>query len=109
VVTSTVVRGEPIGAVGTGFYVYILANLRGRRPVLYVGVTNDLERRLSEHQASKDSFVGRYHVDTLVLVETFGDPNAAISREEQIKGWTRAKKVALIRASNPTWRDLRSG
>ena len=88
------------------FYVYILANLRGRHPVLYVGVTNDVVRRVSEHRSHPRGFAGRYNVTTLVYVERWGDVRAAIAREKQIKGWTRAKKIALIEDCNPAWRDL---
>ena len=91
------------------FYVYILANLNGRRPVLYVGVTNDLERRLAEHRQATNGFVSRYRVTTLVYFEVTADIHAAIAREKRIKGWTRARKIALIRTQNPTWRDLGGG
>ena len=88
------------------FYVYVLANLRGRRPILYVGVTNDMDRRLSEHRSRPTGFVSRYHVTTLVYLEWTADIGSAIAREKQIKGWVRAKKLALIEHANPTWRDL---
>jgi putative endonuclease len=88
------------------FYVYVLANLRGRRPVLYVGVTNDMNRRLSEHRLRPTGFVRRYHVTTLVYLEWTADIRSAIAREKKIKGWVRAKKLALIEQANPTWRDL---
>lgn len=88
------------------FYVYILANVRGRRPVLYAGVTHDVVRRVAEHRVDRAGFAGRYHVTTLVHVERMTDVREAIAREKQIKGWTRAKKIALIETDNPTWRDL---
>ena len=88
------------------FYVYILANVRRERPVLYVGVTNNIERRLAEHRTHRAGFVGRYNVTTLVYFESTTDIQRAIRREKQIKGWTRAKKIALIETGNPTWRDL---
>ncbi len=88
------------------FYVYILANVRGQRPVLYVGVTNDLARRVNEHRINRAGFVGRYNVTTLVHAERTSDVRAAIAREKQLKGWSRAKKIALIDAANPDWRDL---
>jgi putative endonuclease len=88
------------------FYVYILANVRGQRPVLYTGVTNDVVRRVAEHRVYRAGFAGRYHVTTLVYVEHTSDVRAAIAREKQIKGWTRAKKIALVEAVNPAWRDL---
>mgnify|MGYP001321891787 CR=1 FL=1 len=86
------------------YYVYILANLAG---TLYVGVTNDLQRRLEEHRAAlTPSFTSRYRVSRLVYFEVTDDVQAAIAREKQIKGWVRRKKVALIAEANPTWRDL---
>ena len=88
------------------FYVYILANLRVDRPVIYVGMTNNLERRLGEHRLTPKGFTGRYHVDSLVYVEMTCDVNAVIAREKQIKGWNRAWKIRLIEKSNPNWEDL---
>lgn len=85
-------------------YVYILTN---RSRTLYVGVTNDLDRRLAEHRAGTGSrFASHYLVDRLVWVEPSTDIRAAITREKQIMGWTRARKIALIEAGNPEWRDL---
>jgi putative endonuclease len=85
-------------------FVYILANVSR---TLYVGVTNDVVRRMEEHRAAgPDTFVGRYHVTRLVHVEVARTPLEALSREKQVKGWSRAKKVALIERSNPGWRDL---
>lgn len=88
------------------FYVYILANTKGRRPVLYVGVTNDLVGRIGEHRTLQSGFTARYNVTTLVYVEDHCDPMQAIVREKQIKGWRREKKIELIRSTNPAWRDL---
>ena len=88
------------------FCVYILANVRGQRPILYVGVTGNLGRRVAEHRMMRSGFTGRYNVTTLVWMESTTDVHAAIAREKQIKGWTRAKKVALIEAQNPAWTDL---
>ena len=86
------------------YYVYIVAS-RSRN--LYTGVTNDLERRVFEHKNKLlPGFTARYNVDRLVYFETTEDVNTAISREKQIKGWLRSKKVALIEAVNPTWNDL---
>ena len=89
--------------------VYMLSNRRNG--VLYTGVTNDLRRRLSEHRSGLDpsSFTARYHLKRLVYFETTPDIRAAIAREKQIKGWLRRKKVALIEAMNPDWRDLSAG
>jgi putative endonuclease len=85
--------------------VYILAT-RSRR-VIYVGVTGDLERRVGQHKAHEiPGFTARYNVDQLAHIEVFPSPDEAIAREKQIKGWSRAKKEALISASNPAWVDL---
>ena len=83
-----------------------LANPRGRELVLYVGVTSDLARRLAQHRTRPSGFVERYRLTTLVLVETFSTPSAAIAREKQLKGWTRAKKLALVSKRNPGLRNL---
>ncbi len=86
------------------YYVYILAS---RSRVLYVGVTNDLERRVYEHKNKvTQGFTNKYYTNKLVYFEETGNIEAAIAREKQIKGWVRAKKVSLIEASNPNWRDL---
>ena len=86
------------------YYVYILSSISR---TLYTGVTNDLERRLYEHKHKLvPGFTGRYGVDRLVYYEIASDPASAIAREKQIKGWTRAKKVALIESQNPKWADL---
>ena len=86
--------------------VYLLTNFR--RTVLYTGVTSDLIQRVSEHRerAHPGSFTARYRVDRLVYYEAFEEIEAAIRREKQIKGWSRAKKIALIARSNPDWDDL---
>lgn len=87
------------------YYVYLMTDRH--RGTLYAGVTNDLERRVYEHKnKSVDGFSRRYHVTTLVYFEETGDVLAAIAREKQIKGWTRARKVALIDSVNPRWADL---
>jgi len=72
---------------------------------LYTGITNDLERRVSEHkQKLVPGFTARYNIDRLVYYEATEDVNAAISREKQIKRWLRAKKIALIESMNPSGR-----
>ena len=74
---------------------------------LYTGVTNELKKRVADHFAGIGSdFTSRYHFDRLVHFETFDYIVDAIAREKQIKGLTRAKKIALIKTHNPTWRDL---
>jgi putative endonuclease len=84
--------------------VYILASKSG---VLYTGVTSRLDRRFMEHQRKLlHGFSAQYNVTRLIYYETFGDIRAAIAREKQIKGWVRKKKIALIEATNLSWRDL---
>jgi putative endonuclease len=81
------------------YYVYVLAS---RSRVLYVGVTNDLERRLFEHKSKLvPGFTSKYDVDRLVFFESTPDVYSAIQREKQIKGWRRSKKVTLIQSANP--------
>jgi putative endonuclease len=87
------------------FYVYMVSNRS--RSVLYIGVTNSLERRLWFHANAKlGSFVKRYRCDRLVYYESFNTAGDAISREKQIKGWRREKKNDLVRTLNPLWKDL---
>ena len=87
------------------YYVYLLTNWNHR--VLYIGVTNDLERRLYEHKHElADGFTKRYHVHKLVHYETTTDVRAAIEREKQIKSWSRDAKNKLISENNPDWNDL---
>jgi putative endonuclease len=89
------------------YYVYIMTN---NTRTLYTGVTSNLERRVLQHKRKLLSgFTREYNINRLVYYETFGDVRAAIRREKQIKGWLRAKKVALIVAGNPAWRDLSQG
>ncbi|HEV8575229.1 MAG TPA: GIY-YIG nuclease family protein [Dehalococcoidia bacterium] len=85
-------------------YVYIMT---GRSDTLYTGVTSTLEKRVSEHKEKViDGFTRRYNLTSLVYFEVHEDISGAIAREKQIKGWTRAKKIALIESTNPEWRDL---
>jgi len=87
------------------YFVYILTNQR--QTVLYIGITNDLGRRLWEHGASrKTHFARQYNADKLIHFEAFSDPRSAIAREKQLKRWRRSKKETLIAKSNPEWRDL---
>ena len=86
--------------------VYILASLSRR---LYVGMTNDLARRVYEHKNKLlPGFTQEYEIDRLVYFESTFDVRAAIAREKQLKGWKRDKKVALIETGNPAWDDLAS-
>ncbi len=86
------------------FYVYILSS-RSRR--LYIGVTNNLERRVYEHKHKlAPGFTCRYNIDRLVYYECLELPNQAIEREKELKNLLREKKIALIESTNPTWRDL---
>ena len=86
------------------YYVYIAANASR---TLYVGVTNDLSRRAAEHQAKTyGGFTARYNVDEIVYFEETADVREAITREKQIKGWSRRKKIALVESFNPGWADL---
>ncbi len=86
------------------YFVYILAS---KTRTLYVGVTGNIERRTIQHKTKMhEGFTAQYDVNTLVYFEQFGDVHAAIAREKQIKGWRRDKKIALIEALNPTWKDL---
>jgi putative endonuclease len=86
------------------YYVYMMSN---KSRTLYVGVTNNLERRVLEHQLKLiPGFTKRYGLTRLVYYESTGDVRAAIEREKEIKGWVRRKKTALIHSFNPEWRDL---
>jgi putative endonuclease len=86
------------------YFVYVLSSL-GR--TLYVGVTNDLERRLYEHRTSPHfAFTSQYRIGRLVHFEETSDVQAELAREKQIESWRRSKKVSLIEATNPEWRDL---
>jgi putative endonuclease len=87
------------------FYVYILASRR--YGTLYIGVTNDLRRRLEQHRSGAvSSFTSRYKVHRLVHIETFENPEFAITREKQLKKWNRDWKIRLIEEKNPEWSDL---
>ena len=87
-------------------FVYILAN--ETNVCIYTGVTNDLTRRLYEHQheADPDSFTAKHHIHKLVYYEETSSTRAAIEREKQIKGWNRKRKNKLIESKNPKWEDL---
>ncbi len=86
------------------YFVYIMANRSG---TLYVGVTNDLEKRVAEHkERATPGFTARYNVTRLVYYEDTNDVWSALEREKELKGWLRSKKVALIQSMNPHWVDL---
>ncbi len=86
------------------YFVYILA---GKSGVLYTGITSHLARRISDHKQKKmPGFTQKYGVCRLVWFEPYGTPVSAIAREKEIKSWRRSKKVALVEAINPAWRDL---
>ena len=87
------------------YYVYILASKRNG--TLYIGVTNDLERRLYEHRNNLiEGFTNKYNVHHLVYYEDVNDVKSALQREKQLKRWTRKWKIELIEKVNPEWRDL---
>lgn len=85
------------------FYVYILAS-KSRRT--YVGMTNSLFQRVMQHRAGEVNFTSCYRINRLVYYEIFKYVNNCINRETELKGWSRAKKVALIESMNPTWGDF---
>jgi putative endonuclease len=86
------------------YHTYMMASASG---VLYTGVTNHLERRVTEHQSkSTPGFSSRYNTTKLVYFEPFSNIRDAIAREKQWKTWRRNKKVALIERLNPQWQDL---
>ena len=87
------------------YYVYILSNRRDG--VLYVGVTNNLHRRMYEHKNKLiKGFTKRYNLDKLVYYDHTTDISLAITREKQLKQWKREWKIALIEKNNPEWKDL---
>jgi putative endonuclease len=84
--------------------------MASRSHTLYVGVTGDLHRRVFEHKwREHEGFTARYNCDRLVWFERYQDVTWAIDREKELKGWRRAKKIALIEAGNPAWVDLSRG
>ena len=86
------------------YYTYIMTN---RSKTLYTGVTSDLFGLVTQHKDGKGSlFTSKYKITRLVYYEEFSDVNEAITREKQIKGWLRKKKIALIESINPQWEDL---
>ena len=88
------------------YFVYILTN---NSKTLYVGVTNNLERRLYEHKNKLiEGFTKKYNLDKLVYYEVSNDINSAIAREKQLKNWHKEWKINLIEERNPYWKDLSS-
>jgi len=86
------------------YYVYIMTN---KSRTLYVGMTNDLRRRVYQHkQKLVEGFTQKYNITLLVYYEVTNDVHAALAREKQIKAWRRSKKLALIESVNPQWKDL---
>jgi putative endonuclease len=84
--------------------------MASRSLTLYTGVTDSIYRRALEHKSGKiDGFTKRYNINRLVYYETFKYVRNAIAREKQVKAWTRAKRLALIKSLNPTWQDLADG
>ena len=91
--------------MGKDYCVYIMASKRNG--TIYVGVTNDLRRRVLEHKHGMfDGFTKRYNVHTLVYYEIFDQPETAIHREKCVKEWKRSWKIDLIEKKNPKWTDL---
>jgi putative endonuclease len=98
----TGVRRYP--AMPKTYYVYIMSN---QSKMLYVGVTHNLQYRVAQHKKKLVAgYTKRYNLFKLVYYETFSDVRKAIAREKELKGWLRAKKVALITRRNPAWNDL---
>ena len=89
------------------YFTYIMAS---RSRTLYIGVTGNLQKRVFEHKWKEHAgFAARYNCDRLVWFQGFQDVAKAISQEKELKGWSRAKKLALIESVNPTWTDLSRG
>ena len=87
------------------YWVYILSNQNNN--VLYIGITSELEQRVYQHKNKLiKGFTEKYNVNKLIYFEESIDPESAILREKQLKGWTRKKKEILINKMNPEWRDL---
>ena len=85
------------------YFTYIITNNNRR---LYIGMTNDLNRRLEEHRTGTKGFASAYKMTKLVYYETFEGPNAALQRERILKKWRREKKIQLIEGSNLEWDEL---
>lgn len=91
--------------VNSMYYIYIMTNKYNK--VLYTGVTNNLIRRVYEHKNKLvEGFTSKYNIDKLVYYDCAESIISAIEREKQIKGWTKQKKINIIEAMNPEWKDL---
>ncbi|OGE64709.1 endonuclease [Candidatus Daviesbacteria bacterium RIFCSPLOWO2_02_FULL_36_7] len=88
------------------YYVYILTN---KSNTLYVGMTNNIKRRIQEHRTKKNHFTIKYNINKLIYYQEFQDLLSATNTEKKIKGWTRKKKIQLIKSINPEFKDLLCG
>jgi putative endonuclease len=87
------------------YYIYILTNWNNK--VMYIGITNDINRRIYEHKNKIiKGFTGKYNLNKLVYYEIRNDIKASIEKEKELKNWRREKKNKLIEKFNPTWKDL---
>ena len=92
------------------YYAYIMASTAGQNATFYTGVTNNVERRVwNHHRRKRDMFAGTYGTVRVVWYQEFNQVLDAIDAEKRIKGWRRSKKIALIEADSPEWRDLLAG
>jgi putative endonuclease len=97
-------KGEGKMYTEKSYYVYIIASSSG---TLYIGITNNLMRRIYEHKNGLiEGFSKKYSCHKLIYYEIYGDVNLAIAREKQLKGWRREKKENIIKKFNPHWKDL---
>ena len=86
------------------YWAYIVSSTSG---TLYIGMTNNIERRMNEHKSGEfEGFASKYGCNRLVYLESFDDVRRAIDREKVLKGWRRSKKITLIESVNPRWQDL---
>jgi len=86
------------------YFAYIMCSRTG---TLYIGMTNNIYRRALQHKRGEiEGFSSKYHCNRLLYYESFDDVHRAIGREKQLKGWLRARKIALIESRNPRWSDL---
>jgi putative endonuclease len=87
------------------YYVYILASRKDG--AIYIGVTNDIVRRIYQHRSKAvPGFTSKYNITRLVWFEVYDDPTSAISREKELKKWKRVWKIKLIEEESPDWKDL---